>query len=188
MKIMKLENETIIIRNFTYEDLDDLHEMCHDERTAYLAGWRPHKDIYITSNVLTRFIYANETYAIIYKENNKMIGTISLYSEHFRKVEGVRELGYCLNKDYRGKNIMTMAVKMILEFGFNKLKADMIFSCCQTTNFASRKVLEKNHLKYEGLIRNYRTLYNKDVVDVFMYSLAKKEFEVLENERIETKI
>lgn len=186
---MRLEGNKIYLRFFSYDDIEDLYEMCSEKETAYMAGWKPHRDRYITRNVITGYIYNGETLAICLKENDKVIGTISLYKEHFRKAENVRELGYCLNSNYRMKGYMGEAVDLMLDYGFNKLKLDMIFSCCQVYNFASRHVIESKKFKYEGMIRKYRTLYNGEIVDVYMYSLLKSEYlKEKENEGIKTEI
>ena len=186
---MKLETKRLIIRKFEYGDEDALFEMCHDEETARFAGWKPHKDVYISYNVVTNYIYGNETFAITLKGMDKVIGTISLYKENARKSTDALELGFCLNKDYRGLGIMSEAVDAMLHYAFEKLNAPIVISCCQVENVRSKNVLEKNHFRYEGLLRSYRRLYNKEIVDVYMYSLKKKEFEEdLENERTKAKI
>ena len=173
---MHLENDRIIIRTFEQPDAKDLFEMCSDYDTAYYAGWRPHKDIYISSNVVTNYIYGKETMAIVLKETNKVIGTISLYKEVFRKNTNCRELGFCLNKKYRQNHYMSDAVKMVLDYGFNKLKLDLIYACTLLDNLPSQKILENSNFLLEGIIRDYRVLFTKEVVSVKMYSLLKEEY------------
>ena len=173
---MKLETDRILIRDFRFEDNIDLFEMCQDYDTALQAGWRPHKDLYITNQVITNYVYNGETKAIVYKPENKVIGTISLYKEHLRKNDEIRDLGFCLNKDYRNKGIMSEAVSLVLDYAFKKMKLKLVSSCCQTDNIASKRVIEKNGFKYEGKIRMYRKLFNKKTCDVYMYSLTKEEY------------
>ena len=173
---MKIETERLIIRKFEMNDYFDLFEMCSDPNTAYLAGWRPHKDLNTSKNVVLNYMYSGETYAIILKEEDKLIGTVSLYKEVFRKDVGARELGFCLNKDYREKGYMTEAVGKILEYGFKHLDISYIFAYTMPNNLHSQAILEHYHFLYEGCLRKFRRLFNKEIIDVKMYSLLKEEF------------
>ena len=173
---MKLESERLIVREFDYNDNIDLFEMCSDYDTALMAGWRPHKDIYTSSQVIVNYIYNKETMAIYLKEEKKVIGTISLYKETFRKNTEIRELGFCMNKDYRNQGYMSEAIELVLDYAFRKLKLKLLSCCCQTDNLPSKHLIEKMGFKYEGKIRMYRKLFNKQTCDVYMYSLTDEEF------------
>ena len=173
---MKIETERLIIRTFRLDDYHSLFEMCSDKDTARLAGWRPHKDLKTSKNIVFGYVYNNETYAIILKDENKLIGTISLYKEGIRKNINTRELGFCLNKKYRDNKYMKEAVNAILYYGFNKLNLDIIYAYTMIENIASQKILEHSGLKYEGTLRKFRKLYTEEVIDVMMYSIIKEEF------------
>ena len=182
---MKIVTDRLIIRSFKFSDDKDLFEMCCDPLTAYNAGWSPYENIKVARNVIVNYVYSDETYAIILKENNKLIGTISLYKNHFRKTINCRELGFCLNKVYRNLGYMTEAVGAVLEYGFNELYVDLIMTCHHERNFASRAVISKYPFQYEGTLRMYRRLCDDTIVDGVMYSMKKEEFWRYKNERNE---
>ncbi len=71
------------------------------------------------------------------------------------------ELGCWLSKKYRGQGIMTQAAKLIVSYGFKKLKLKRIWAGCFTTNPASQKVLLKNGFKLEGILRKEHIKNNR---------------------------
>jgi len=174
---MKLKTSRLVLREFTYGDEIDLFEMCSDQETAFDAGWKPHKNVDVSKGVVSNYMFTKETLAITLAGSGKVIGTISLYSEHFRKGVNCRELGFCLNKKYRGYGYMSEAVERILEYGFNDLNVDIIFVCHHDKNYSCKKLINSFDFKYEGTLRKYRKLYDGTVVDALMYSMTKEEFE-----------
>ena len=174
---MKLVTKRLIIREFKFSDDNDLFEMCCDPLTAYNAGWSPHRTIYDTRNVVLNYKNKCETFAIVLRENNKLIGTISLYRNNIRKTTNCRELGFCLNKIYRNLGFMSEAVEAIIDYGFNKLKLDLIMVCHHEKNYASKAVINKFPFTYEGTLRKYRKLCDGTIVDGVMYSMTKEEYD-----------
>lgn len=186
---MKLETKRLIIRPFEFSDDIDLYEMCRDHETAYNAGWSPHENIEISRNIVFGYMYQRETFAICLKDNRKLIGTISLYSNNLRKKINCREMGFCLNKKYRHYGYMQEAISKMLEYGFTILDLDLIMICHHTQNFSCERLVRKFPFKYEGTLRMYRTLYDGTKIDAMMYSMTKEEYkEEILNERNETKI
>jgi len=183
---MKFETSRLIIRPFQLSDDQDLYEMCSDPLTAYNAGWSPHPHIRATRNVILGYMYSDETFAIVFKENNKVIGTISLYKNHLRRELNVRELGFCINKTYRNLGIAYEAVSKMLSYGFEGLSLDLIMVCHHDKNIACRSVVAKFPFVYEGTLRMYRKLCDGTIVDAVMYSMKKEEYWRNKNhERIE---
>ena len=174
---MKIVTDRLVLRPIRFDDDKDLFEMCHDAETAYNAGWTPHRNLEVTRQVILGYVYGKETFAITLKESKKVIGTISLYQANIRKQINCRELGFCLNKDYRNQGIMTEAVNGILEYGFKKLKLDLIMVCHHKENYACERVIKKFPFIYEGTLRMYRTLYDGTIIDGVMYSVKKEEYE-----------
>ena len=100
-----------------------------EDLTEYLL-WSPHPSISYTRNYLA---YIESRYAacefydwaITLADTDKMIGTVG-----FTKIDcphNKAEIGYVLNPDYHGAGIATEAAKKILEFGFEKYKAQYAF-------------------------------------------------------------
>lgn len=174
---MKIITERLIIRSFNYSDDKDLYEMCGDYDTAITAGWKPHTHLSVSRNIIANYIYTNETFAIVSKKNNVFLGTISLYDNEMRTGGRHRELGFCLNKKYRGYGYMTEAVNEIIRYSFEKLRVDILTTCHEPNNIKSKHIIENTGFKYEGCLRMYRKLFDGSVVDCWYYSMIKKEYE-----------
>lgn len=100
--------------------------------------------------------------------NSEVIGGISLM-----KIEGHKaELGYWLGKKYWNQGIMTEAIKLITNFGYNKLRLKRIYAYVFSKNKASARVLEKNGYKYEGLLRK-QNLKDGKFTDDLLFAKVK---------------
>jgi [ribosomal protein S5]-alanine N-acetyltransferase len=83
--------------------------------------------------------------------NNEAIGGIGLtLGEDIERISA--EVGYWLGEKYWGHGITSSALKGILNYGFNDLGLGRIFAKPLEHNLASRKVLEKNGFKMEGIL------------------------------------
>lgn len=95
-------------------------------------------------------------------------GSISLW--HIDKHKA--ELGYWVARKFWDKGIAKEAVKIVTNFGFNKLKLRRVYAYAFTKNKTSARVLEKNGYKFEGLLRKHA---NKDgrLIDSLLYAKVR---------------
>ncbi|MBW2195777.1 MAG: GNAT family N-acetyltransferase, partial [Deltaproteobacteria bacterium] len=73
-------------------------------------------------------------------DNNELVGTCGYYRGF---AENSGEIGYLLNSSYRGFGIMTEAIKLIVAFGFERLKLNTIIAYTNLSNPASLAVLKR---------------------------------------------
>ncbi len=144
-----LETYRLILRTFNYDDLNDLFEYASVEGVGEKAGWKHHESILKSKEILDIFIKHDKTFAIVLKENNKVIGSIGVDEygmedklTEFNNYKG-REIGFVLNKDYWGKGIMTEAVKEVINYLFNDLELDFLLCGYYDFNTTSKRVQEK---------------------------------------------
>ncbi len=147
-----LQTSRLILRPFCNDDLDDFYEYARVEGVGEMAGWVHHKDILESKTILDSFIESKNQFAIVYKENNKVIGSLGLedktYSlEELNNLNGI-EIGYTLSKDYWGKGIMTEATKKVIFYIFLELNLDYITCGYFKRNIRSKRVYEKNNFKH----------------------------------------
>ena len=144
-----LETERLILRDWTLDDLDDFFEYASNPDVGPRAGWNPHKDKEESLKILNRFIEGKKTFAIVYKENNKVIGSLGVefyeLEEKLTEFDGYqgRSIGYVLSKDYWGRGLMPEAVKAVVDYLFNKLDYDFLLSGHFDFNDRSSRVQEK---------------------------------------------
>lgn len=159
-----LETSRLILRPWRKEDLNDFYEYCSVEGVGEMAGWPHHQSIVESKIILDMFIEEKKTFAVVYKENKKAIGSVGIekYSEDAVDENtnelSCREIGYVLNKDYWGQGLMTEAVKEVIRYCFEEVKVDALFCGHFERNLKSKRVIEKCGFQF---YRNttYKTRY-----------------------------
>lgn len=143
-----LETERLFLRPINQNDLSDIHEIVSDPEVAATAGFPISKTIEDSVKRMLEYMDDNETLAVVLKENNKMIGTVSLQKRHWpmypinRKLQG-RELGFDLNRKYWGRGLMPEAVRAVADYCFQKLGYDFLTAGYFLGNTKSERAIEK---------------------------------------------
>ena len=152
-----LEGERIILRKITKADAQDMYDYAsRPEVTKYLL-WHPHESLTYTKRYLDEVMrqYKGHNFfgfAVISRENGRMIGTCGFTTLDAANHAG--EIGYVLSPDYWGCGIASEAVDMILRFAFCNLGLHRVEARYMPGNTASRRVMEKNHMLFEGIERD----------------------------------
>ncbi len=154
-----LETQRLILREFKENDLTDFYEYASVDGVGEMAGWSHHENIEITKEILNSFIKDNKVFAIVYKENNKVIGSLGVEKygmedklDEFKNLYG-KEIGYVLSKDYWGKGLMPEAVKCVINYLFDECNLDFIICGYYLFNNQSKRVQEKCGFKpYRSLM------------------------------------
>ena len=160
---IQIETERLILRAFKQSDIDDFYEYASVEGVGEMAGWKHHETKDETQEILDLFILEDKTFAIVLKENNKVIGSLGVEKygmeeklTEFFEYQG-REIGYVLSKDYWGKGIMPEALNAIIEYLFNELDLDFLTCGYLEFNNQSKRVQEKCGFRpYRKLMMNTR--------------------------------
>lgn len=143
-----LETDRLILRAWKKEDLENFYEYAKVDGVGQMAGWNPHASIQESETVLTTFIEGKHTFALEFKENHKVIGSLGLeemsisLDDSYDNCVG-REIGYVLSKEYWGKGLMPEAVKRVIRFCFEEEKYDFLMCSHSVVNEQSRRVIEK---------------------------------------------
>lgn len=144
-----LRTNRLILRPFNEDDLEDLFEYASVEGVGERAGWKHHENIAESTQILEMFIKEKKTFAVVLKENNKVIGSIGI--EKYGREESLseffdykgREIGFVLSKDYWGQGLMPEALKGVIEYCFNELDYDFLLCGHFDFNTQSARVQEK---------------------------------------------
>lgn len=174
MKI--LETERLILRPWEESDLNDFYEYAKNPNIGQNAGWRPHQSKSESEKILKLFIQRDETWAIVLKNKNKVIGSLGLHYDYKRNGINTKMLGYVLSEEYWGKGIMTEGVKKVISYAFEELKIDILSVYHYSFNVRSRRVIEKCGFTYEGTMRWVEKIYDGRIVDEACYSILKEEY------------
>ena len=107
------------------------------------------------------------------RDSGKMIGTCG-FTRFFFAHNGA-EIGYVLNPAYHGKGIGTEVVGRVIKYGFENLALERIEAKYMVGNEASRRVMEKNGMIFEG-VRRKGMLIKGIYRDVGVCSIIKEDF------------
>lgn len=177
-KLPVFKTDRLILRDINIYDASDMFEYSCSPLVGPMAGWEPHKIILETASVINLFIDSKSrgepgVFAIVYRENNKMIGTIELYNY---KPGFKAELGYALNPTYWGKGIIVEAANCLIDWGFNDLNLKRIEVATFKENYQSQRVCEKLGFQKEGIARNSYLRYDGMVCDKVMFSMTDLDY------------
>jgi RimJ/RimL family protein N-acetyltransferase len=142
---LKIEGESIRIRKLRMSDAKDLYENVRDKEIVKWTLMIPHpypKDGALKFIRRTHYsIKKGKVYAfgIEYRETGKVIGVISIHVD-WKDKNG--EIGYWLGRRYWNQGLMTEAVQLIKEFGFDQLNLNKMCARVFEKNIGSKNLLE----------------------------------------------
>ncbi len=173
-----IRSERLFLREFKEADWQAVHSYASDPEVVRFMDWGPN-DEDETKAFISRSIASQKetprtkyTLAIILKEENKLIGSCDICVASSENKEGW--LGYCLNRHFWRKDYATETGKALLEFGFKQLALHRIFATVDPGNIASRNVLERIGLLYEGHLREHKWVKSK-WRDSLLYAMLENE-------------
>ncbi len=153
----------VTLHNLTRDHLDDFFTWASDPDVAKSMTWEAYENKEEALDFLTRVAKEHPCFKAICF-HGKIVGSITLMP-----TKKIAELGYVLAKKYWGRGIATEAVKIALESGFTELGMSRIEAFVDPNNLASQRVLEKNGMKREGLLKN-SLLFKGKLADRYLYS------------------
>ncbi len=176
--IPTLKTDRLVLRKITVDDVEDMFEYsCEPNVTEYLT-WSPHPDkthtLEYVSYLQTRYRTGDfYDWAVVVKDSGKMIGTCGF--TRFDYANNSAEIGYVINPAYHGQGIATEAVEKVLELGFTRLNLNRIEGKYMVENGASRRVMEKCGMVFEG-VRREGMLIKGRYRNVGVCSILKGEY------------
>ena len=154
--LLTLETDRLILRPFELDDAESMfNNWASDEEVTKYLTWITHKSIEETKEILAFWVnqYEKEeriNFAIVYKENNELIGGIDVVGY----LEGVPVIGYNLSRKYWNKGIMTEACKRVIELLFS-LNHEKIIIEAMVENIGSNRVIQKCGGVYQSTYDDY---------------------------------
>ncbi len=143
---MILKTEHLVLRPWSESDAKSLYEYAKDEDVGPAAGWRPHKSVEESIEIIKNVLSAEQCYAICEKNDNVAIGCIELRlkgNTDMTDSDTECELGYWLGKPFWGRGYMSEAGKKILEYAFESLGMTAVWCGYYDGNLKSKRVQER---------------------------------------------
>lgn len=166
-----LETERLIIRKFTYDDLECLIDLRSDEEVIKYLGGRQMQNPEAIEKRLRFYLDCYEKYgygmgAMIWKKTGEMFGWSGLQP---LEETGETEVGYGMVKEFWGKGIGYECARAWLEYGFKTANAERIVAVAAPENTGSWRIMEKCGMKYEKTEDHYG-------MNCVFYGISKQEF------------
>lgn len=176
----QLETKNLILRKIRPADADAVFDILSDDEVTRLYDDDPFTDVSQASELIEFWTNGFERrqcirWGIVLQDSQSMIGTCGYYGFHTWHMRA--SLGYELARSFWRQGIMTEALSAVLEWGFQEAGLNRIQADVMPDNHASVKLLEKLGFKNEGLLREYERWSSKGYVDLFMFSLLKREYQ-----------
>ena len=176
---VRLETDRLILRQFVGKDAAVMYKnwASDPEVTKYLT-WPAHESVEVSKDILEEWLrsYKKKDYyhwAIVPKDNNdEPIGGISAVDMN-DDIDMIH-IGYCIGKNWWHQGIMSEALKAVMDFFFDTVKANRIESRHDPNNPHSGMVMKKCGMKYEGRLRS-SDRNNQGICDAEWYALLRDE-------------
>jgi [ribosomal protein S5]-alanine N-acetyltransferase len=156
-----IEGHAIYLRPLTVSDAHDSLRLQNDNRAFFeqFSMIREHSFYTLESQVEKNQRHEENRkndqeyyFGLFQKENNKLIGTISLFQVMRGSLQSA-VIGYFLDHHHNGKGYATEAIKALVDYAFEELHLHRIEAGVMPRNLPSQRVLEKAGFHREGIAR-----------------------------------
>lgn len=147
---MYLETKRLILRKFEEADYERLFLLDSNQEVMKYVGMPTLSKAEESKEVVKMIMQQYEDngvgrLAVIEKESELLIGWsgLKLNTSEVNGYQNFYELGYRFLPETWGKGYATESGKASLEYGFNDLKAEIIYAYAHSENMASNHILKK---------------------------------------------
>ena len=167
---MRIETERMIIRDFTPEDANDLHEIFGDDET--MANCEPAYDLAKTQEFLASFCIGRRgAVAAVHRDSGKMMGYI-LFNEFD---PGVYEMGWIFNRRYWRQGYAYEACRAMIDHAFGVLNTHKVFAEA-IDGVKSVGLMKKLGMQLEGVQRSQTQDNGGNWADLYFYGLLEDDW------------
>ena len=166
---MKIE-----LKKWSYEDKDSLIKICNQVDRTFLSNRLPFPYTDEAADWWLNMVNNHDSVDSVYRlitVDNKPVGSISVEPKNDVYSKDA-EIGYMLLTDEWSKGVATEAVRQMCEIAFSSLDILRITGYVYEPNVASRRVLEKNGFKLEGIMEQAVTKNDK-IYNLCIYGRLK---------------
>lgn len=151
-KFPQLTTERLVLRNIESNDAVFIHKLRSDEIVNAFVGRDNSSTLKKAEEYILKIQNLTDKSECIYwiirlKESNDMIGSVCLWN--FDTENEIVEIGYEMLTEFQGKGIMSEAIKRIIEYAFDSMKAKIISAFPSADNVNSVAILKKFNFEFE---------------------------------------
>jgi len=173
-----IELERLLLRPFRLDDAKIVQELAGDKYIAEMTLYIPHPyedgmaEQWIDTHAVNFDGNRSLELAIVHKEDQYVIGAICIgLNPKFEH----GELAYWIGKAHKNNGYCTEAAKGIVKYAFEEMNVNRVYARLLGKNPASKRVMEKLGMKYEGTLRQHVKKWG-EYEDLIYYGLLKDEY------------
>ncbi|MGZ4810936.1 MAG: GNAT family N-acetyltransferase [Thermoanaerobaculia bacterium] len=172
-----LTTERLILRPYEMSDAPAMHRLVGAAEVAYNTLRIPHPypdgaaEEWIATHQQKFEEKSEVVLAITMRDSGELVGTIGMVLGPFDKAE----IGYWIGVPYWGRGYATEAVGALIRYGFEVLGLNRIESNHFTRNPSSGRVMEKNGMRCEGLLRQ-AVKKGGEYLDIKFYGILREDW------------
>lgn len=172
----EINTERLILRGFSIRDAADLFEIRSNPEMIDFVDQKLDEFIDDTIrfiNIINKGINNKKwiNWAIVNKEDNKVIGSINIWN--FDLEENKAEIGYGLNPLYQGRGLMSEALNAVIDYGFNVMDLSKLEVWTDKRNVKSIRLVEKSGFKFVKEVKEMG-YYKKMMFYMQVYEMNKR--------------
>jgi len=174
-----LNTERLILRRLELSDAPLVYDYMQEREIAYNTLLIPYPysegkaEEWITRTHENAEKDEGFSFAVTRRADGLFMGAIGIGNDQEHKRA---EFGYWLGKPHWNQGYMSEAARRVIQFGFEDLNLNRIFAGYFTRNLASRRVMDKAGMTYEGTFRQ-NILKWGEFVDIGFCSILREEWE-----------
>lgn len=176
-----LATQRLLLRPFTEDDLDALHDIQGRADVARYLYWAPRSRAE-TREMLDRVkrmrAIDEESDALrlaaVLPDSGILIGDVSLQLISREHLQG--EIGFVLHPDHQRRGYATEASALLLRLGFETLRLHRIIGRCDARNIASARVMERLGMRREAHFQQ-NEFVKGEWCDELVYAILAAEWE-----------
>jgi len=149
------ETNEFLIRKIKISDAAAIYNnWAQEKEVARYTTWVTHDTKQVTlqyvENCINAWAQSSYTWTIEHKINSELVGSFAA-RVNVHKID----IGYLLAKKWWGKGIMTAVVNSFINDAFKLNSIERIGAVCDVDNPASKRVMEKAGMRYEGVLSSW---------------------------------
>lgn len=177
-QVHRIETSRLILRPLTLADLDDIWAYASDPEVTRYTRFDFHTRRETTEQWL-RSALAGTTgdtflFGLEHRERHRVLGGCAIRAG--KPEDANAEMGWALARAYWNQGYATEAVLGLIGFGFQHLKLNRLEALCIPVHTASRRVMEKCNMQFEGILRQAEYFKNA-YQDLALYSILQCEWQ-----------
>jgi RimJ/RimL family protein N-acetyltransferase len=138
---MTIITDRLLLRPWEISDAPACFALASDSEVGPCCGWRPHRSLEESREIIRNVLMAPDVYAIIESSSGALIGSLGLHPVK-NGAENELELGYWLGRPYWGRGYMPEAVRAALRHAFEELACPAVWCELFRENIRSHRVVE----------------------------------------------